>query len=108
MSKRAAILLSALLVSTAVLADAQSDRAAFINMLIGKGIFSSVAVVDDTPTLAVSTTFHDSDIDSKQSVCQTVYAYYQALNSSYASVLVVDAGSGAQIGVITAQGLQLF
>ena len=75
-------------------------------MLIGKGIFSSVSVVNDTPTLAVSATFHDSDIASKQSVCQTVYAYYQAEDSSYESVL--DASSGAQVGVITAQGLQLF
>lgn len=102
------LILVAIFLGGAADADPQSDRAAFINLLINKGIFASTSVVNDAPTLNVTSTFHDSDADSKQSVCQTVYAYYQEIDSSYDTVLVVYAGTGTQIGVITASELNLF
>lgn len=96
-----------LLPFTELAADTQADRLAFIERLTNKGIFLSTGFEDGVPRLVVTPDFYESDLESKQTAVGIVYQYYVELDSAYDSLVIIDGTTGAQIGMYTADGLEL-
>jgi len=66
MIRRMALTAMALLLAFPAWADKQSDRKAFIQKLINRGIFQKVEVPGNLPHLWVKPAFHALDFDTKK------------------------------------------
>lgn len=103
-------MLLALLLSSVCLgafADMQSDREAFIQKLINRGIFQKVEVPGTLTHLWVRRAFYALDFETKSQFVNVVYAYYITQNRQYNIVVLYDSKSGKEIGNYDYRGLEL-
>ena len=103
------ILLALLLSSVCfgAFADMQSDRKAFIQKLINKGIFQKIEVPGNLPHLWVRGAFYALDFETKSQYVNVVYAYYITQNPQYNIVVLYDSKSGKETGDYGYGGLNL-
>ena len=80
------------------LADMQSDRMAFIQKLLNKGIFQKVEVPGNLPHLWVKPAFYTLDFDTKSQFVNIVYAYYITQNPKYDIIVLYDSQTGKEVG----------
>lgn len=94
------ILLAVLLSSVCfgALADMQSDRKAFIQKLMNKGVFQKVEVPGNLPHLWVKPAFYTLDFDTKSKFVNVVYAYYITQDPKYNIVVLYDSQTGKEVG----------
>lgn len=107
MFKKRSILAAFVLLPTICSADVQADRQGFIQRMTNNGIFLSTSIEEGVPQLVVMPNFYDSDLESKQTAVRIVYQYYTELDSAHDILIIIDSSTGAQVGVYTADGLQL-
>jgi hypothetical protein len=91
-----AVLLSG--VCFGALADMQSDRKAFIQKLINKGVFQKVETPGNLPHLWVKPPFYILDFDTKSKFVNVVYAYYITQDPKYNIVVLYDSQTGKAVG----------
>ena len=98
MIRRSVLAILALLLARPVWADKQSDRKAFIEKLISRGIFKKVEVPGNLPRLWVRPAFYALDFDTKSQFVNVVYAYYKTQDPRYEIVVLFDDRTGKEIG----------
>lgn len=102
------LVLCCFLASTPVSADAQSERAALIQKLIGYEVLHKTEIVDGVPQLWVLDLYKTSDQATQREVASMVMNYYQEQDTNVQQLVIVDAVTGAVIGSYSsASGLQL-
>lgn len=90
----------------------QAQRKELIDKLVREGAFYKVEITNNRPRLYITPAFRMLDIDTKNSFCSVVYAYYAVENSvfgrEYDTVCIRDSLTGKDVGTyLPTRGVEL-